>query len=103
FLLTALAINPKTNKPYATVVVPNQTLVTPVSTKGSVGLFAGWSGHKSFDPRGLILSDQGDAGSTIFARATFAPGIHAHPVVTQLSFQGDGGAVDSALLIQNIS
>ena len=50
FLLTALAINPQTKKPYAKVVVPNQTLQAPVSTKSSIAIFAGWAGQQLLRP-----------------------------------------------------
>jgi len=104
-LLSALAVNPLTHKPYAKLLSPNQNLEAVVSTKATVGLFTtnGPNGKKYFDPRGLLLSDQASDGSTLSASATFAAGVHPHPIVTQLSFFGDGGSVNSGLLVQNIT
>jgi hypothetical protein len=102
-LLSALALNPKTGKAYAKVNAPNQPLTAVVSSTASVGVFAGSAGKKYFDPRGLLLSDQGPANSTITAAVTYAAGVHPHPFINQVAFHGDGGAIVTGLPVANIS
>ena len=95
-LLSALAINPQTGKPTPKS-WPTETLQAVIGSKATIGLFAGWAGHKAFDPRGMLLSNQGLLGSTLLAHAQFASGNHPHPVVSTLAFMGDGGEVDTFL------
>jgi hypothetical protein len=102
-LLSALALNPKTGKAYAKVNAPNQPLTAVVSSTASVGVFAGSAGKKYFDPRGLLLSDQGPANSTITAAVTYVAGVHPHPFINQVAFHGDGGAIVTGLPVANIS
>jgi hypothetical protein len=102
-LLTALATNPATKKPFASVLpAAGQTLRLVVGSGSRVGLFAGVAGG-SFDPRGLILADTSSDGSSLNVLATWDSAKYPRDAVDQLQFIGSGGSVDTFTVVRNIS
>ncbi len=102
-LQTALGLNPRTHKPYARVVTPKQTLEVIVGTHSpTVGLFGGITPLNHFDSSGLLLSDQGKSAAPIIVLTNYLKS-PTHPIVDQLTFEGDGGSVSTYLLINNIT
>jgi hypothetical protein len=109
-LFNVLAINPATKKPYAQVVAPgNQMLRVMVSPASStpVGVFTGRAKKgTTFASNALYFSDQNsDPSGTLMADVTFSAGARSHgrKVVTNITFEGDGGAVNTWSVVNNIT
>jgi hypothetical protein len=105
-LIGSLAVDPATNRPYAKVVKPTETLRVLAGTapKLPVGLFVGrnaayFAGHPSY------FSDQHiDAAPPVAVEVTYLkkwpPAI---PAIGTITFIGDGGSVDTDELVVNIT
>jgi hypothetical protein len=109
-LFNVLAVNPTTKKPYAQVLAPgNQTLRVIVSPASSVpvGVFTGLAkkGTK-FASNALYFTNQNsDLSGSLMADINFSAGArsHGHKVVSNLTFEGDGGSVNTWAVVNNIT
>lgn len=103
-LIGSLAIDPATNRPYAKVNKPTETLRILAGTSRPVGLFVGkntkyFAGHPSY------FGDQHvDAEPPVAVEVTFLGKWRAQvPAIGTLAFIGDGGSVDTDELVVNIT
>jgi hypothetical protein len=103
-LMSTLAINPATHKPYATVLTPTETLLVPTGTAANpTGLYAGHASGVALDTNGIIVWDH-DATNSANASVTFSNArINGEQVVNLLAWQGTGGSVQTLRVIQNIT
>jgi acrosin len=119
-LLTALAANPTAKKLtyYEAIALPTETLKVVFSTTASVSLFVdGTEGNDDtagenptanngdFEEHGVAFTDElAGSKAPITALATFASNSAKHTTnISQLSFIGDGGSVNSVAAIVNIT
>jgi acrosin len=103
-LLSALMLNPGTNKAYAAVAAPTETLLAAAGTAAEkTGLFAGSAYGLPFDPNGIVVWNR-DGSGDVTAAITFSDKrINREQTVSTLAFAGAGGSVQTRRIISAIS
>jgi hypothetical protein len=104
-LIGTLAVDPSTKKPFATIRKPTEQLLAYCGTDRPAGLFIGKANEKQFVGRAAYFSDKTiDGNPPALAEATYAPKWSpALPVITDLTFVGDGGSIVTDHIVQNVS
>ncbi|HEY1684278.1 MAG TPA: hypothetical protein VGG19_05920 [Tepidisphaeraceae bacterium] len=108
-LFNVFTVTGKNNKPTGEVVPPGsqplRVMVSPASST-PVGVFTGLAKKGTLiSSNALYFTDQNsDSAGNLMADVTFAAKTrsHGHKVVSDITFQGDGGAVNTWSVVNNI-
>jgi hypothetical protein len=84
----------------AALLVATDTFIVSFSAKQGVQLFAQCNSNPTFEYV-MTLKDESSSGNTVAATVTILPG--ASPLVQNISFQGEGGCVNSRYSIGTIT